>query len=161
MHAQASAQNGDAAPAPDNAAFEVRVSQWCARRLRSVCVVQVLQRRARRNYQGWVMQTVLCTRRALLQHLKQPQLVILELGMHLLCATVVGMAFTHENWVVPGLPPSYLPYCPDVTGDNWCASPHPFPGWRWLNRPARAGARTTPSTRTSTSRPSTSSWRSA
>ena len=60
----------------------------------------------------WYLIYLYCYR-ALLQFSRSVSTLQLEMFMHILAGSVIGMAFTHDNWFIPPINPAYIPYCPE------------------------------------------------
>jgi hypothetical protein len=56
--------------------------------------------------------TLLYAYRGLLQMLRSPATLQLELLLHVFAGGVIGMAFVHDNWFLPPVDPLYVQYCP-------------------------------------------------
>ncbi len=68
---------------------------------------------------NWFQQVGLTFYRGLLQQVRGPAIntVLLELFFQLFCGVVIGIAFVHENWFLPPMPPQYSDFCPKAMRD--------------------------------------------
>jgi len=47
-----------------------------------------------------------------------PAGISLELALHMLCGLILGLAFINDNYFLPPVPPSYVPFCPEPLQDT-------------------------------------------
>jgi len=49
--------------------------------------------------------------------------ITLELTLHIVCGLILGIAFIHDNYFLPPIPPSYVPFCPEPLREQLAKEP--------------------------------------